>query len=145
MKKRLISSILLIAILLLPPISVYPSNGLDLSSPDGAFQGLLKAIVSGDRKLYEELLGRRLNKDELAHIADIRLSPPRRVVKIDGIKVLETGEEAIDIGNVYYIFSEQTWHFKDGRKRKMLLDLHFQKRDGIWRFIPIEGQTFLFQ
>ena len=113
------------------------------------FDTLLKAIVTRDRVLYEACLGRPLNKEEVAHIKLVEKTfmeiPSPVVMEINNIKVLKKGFEDIDIGKVFYIYSEQTWEYGDKRKEEKKLDLHFMKKGDRWIFIPIKGQSFLFQ
>jgi hypothetical protein len=139
-------SILLIFFIALSK-TLYASS--DFSSPEKVFDTLLEAILIRDMALYEECLGRPLNKEETEHVKMVDKTfmqvPSPLVVAIDNIRVLKKGFENIDIGKVFYIYSEQTWEYGDKRKEKKKLDLHFMKKGNRWIFIPIEGQSFLFQ
>ena len=144
-KKLLSALIVIILAVSLNTMKTSSVNAETFLSAEDVFKTLIKTIVAGDKTSYEDILGRPMNADELQHIKDIKFSPTSRIVKIDNIKILETGEESVDIGNVFYIYSRQTWHYRDGRKKTVELDLHFKKNGDRWYFIPIEGQTVLFQ
>ena len=144
---RTVKILVVLLLLVCAPHSIYAGNVF--STPEKVFDSLLKAIVTRDRVLYEDCLGRPLNKEEVEHINLVEktfMELPSPVVReINSIKVLKRGFENIDIGNVFYIYSEQTWEYGDKRKEKKKLDLHFMKKGDRWKFIPIKGQTFLFQ
>ena len=123
--------------------------GSDFSTPVKVFDTLLEAILSRDKALYEECLGRSLNKEEIEHVKMVDKTfmqvPSPLVVAIDNIKVLKQGFEDIDIGKVFYIYSEQiSWEYGDKRKEEKKLDLHFMKKGNRWIFIPIEGTVLSF-
>jgi hypothetical protein len=137
----------LLLFLLTRPTILYADS--DFSTPEKTFNTLIEAILNRERNLYVECLGRDLNEEETENINTVKktstMRPSSVVVKIDNVKVLKKGFEEIDIGKVFYIYSEQTWEFGDRRKEKKNLDLHFKKEGNRWIFVPIKGQSFLFQ
>ncbi len=144
---RIVKILVVLLLLFCSPHDIYAGNVF--SAPEKVFDALLKAIVTRDRALYEACLGRPLNQEEVEHIKLVEKTfmelPSPVVMEINNIKVLKKGLEEIDIGNVFYIYSEQTWEYGDKRKEEKKLDLHFMKKGDRWIFIPLKGQSFLFQ
>ena len=144
---RIVKTLAILLFLFCMPYSVYASG--EFSTPEKVFDTLIKAIVTRNKVLYEDCLGRPLNKEEVEHtnlVEKTLMELPSPVVKeIHNIMILKRGFEEIDLGQVFYIYSEQTWEYSDKRKEKMTLDLHFMKKGDRWIFIPIKGQSFLFQ
>ncbi len=144
---RIVKILVILLLLFCLPHSIYANTVF--STPEKVFDSLLKAIITRDRVLYEDCLGRPLNKEEVEHINLVEETfmelPSPVVMEINNIKILKKGFEDIDTGKVFYIYSEQTWEYGDKRKEEKKLDLHFMKKGDRWRFIPIKGQSFLFQ